>query len=249
MTALYPREDDADRNPNMDTTQWSVVLAAGDEDSNIARSALEALCETYWYPVYFYIRRRVGSADRAQDLTQGFFTTVLEKDYFTDANPERGRFRAFLLTAAKHFVANEWKKEKAKKRGGGHALVSLDFADGESRYTLEPVNHKTAEVLFDEQWAVTLVNRVLEMLRHDFAELGKEPEFHILKQHLAGRVDGASYTETANSLAISEGAARVVVHRMRKQYREMLREEIAQTVSGPDEIDDEIRSLFASLGS
>jgi RNA polymerase sigma-70 factor (ECF subfamily) len=248
MTVRDLNEDDKPRDQPIDSTRWSVVLAASDNDPKVAGDALELLCEMYWYPVYCYVRRRVRSVDEAQDLTQGFFTKVLEKRYFADARPERGRFRGFLLTAVKHFLANERQKAAAQKRGGGKTVTSFDFREGESRYALEPATHKTAEVLFDEQWAVTLVNHVLDLLRREFTAVGKEPEFHILKQYLAGPAAGVSYARAAHSLRMTEGAVRVAVHRMRKRYLELLRKEIGQTVSSASEIDDEIRCLFDNLG-
>ena len=237
------------RHRDMDSTRWSVVLAAGDADSEIARTAFESLCELYWYPVYAFVRRRVPSADEAQDLTQDFFAKVLEKNYFADADPDRGRFRAFLLTAVKHFLANHWQKEKALKRGGGRTAYSFDFKEGESRYGLEPATNRTAEVLFDEEWAVTLVNHVLELLRKEFEAADKANTFAVLKQHLAGRIAEVSCAEAAESLNMTAGAVRVAVHRMRKRYKELLRAEIVQTVATPNEVDDEIRRLFSSLGS
>ncbi len=238
---------DAHIQPDMDSTRWSVVLAAADEDSRIAQNALSALCEVYWYPVYSYIRRRVRTVDEAQDLTQGFFTRLLEKNYVADAQPERGRFRAFLLTAVKHFMRKEWQKAKAQKRGGDRLHFSLDFGAGEHRYALEPTDERTPEMLFDQQWAVTLVNNVLGQLRRELVAAGKEPQFDVLKAHLSGRAREATYGEAAQSLGISDGAVRVAAHRMRKRYRELLRAEIGQTVATPGEIEEEIRSLFATL--
>ena len=207
MATRDSNEREARLDRGMDSTRWSVVLAAGDANSEIARSALETLCQLYWYPVYSYVRRRVPSTDEAQDLTQAFFTKVIEKNYFADADPDRGRFRAFLLTAVKNFAAKHWQKEKALKRGGGQTVFSFDFDEGENRYLMEPANQKTAEVLFDEQWAVTLVNHVLESLRREFEGAGKGSEFGVLKQHLAGRTVGASYEEAAEALDMSAGAA------------------------------------------
>ena len=233
----------------MDSTRWSVVLAVRDSDSKIARKALETLCELYWYPVYAYIRRRSASADEAQDLTQEFFAKLLEKNYVATADRERGRFRAFLLTAVKHFLSNEWQKQRAQKRGGGRQPISLDWREGERRYSIEPSNEDTPEALFDKQWAITLVNHVLEMIREEFAAAGKESQFDALKGYLAGRTVDANYTKASKSLGMSEGAIRVAVHRMRKRYRSLLRREISETVSEPGEVDDEIRRLFSSLGS
>ncbi len=230
------------------STRWSVVLAAGGRESPVSRQALETLCQTYWYPLYAYIRRRVGTEDEAQDLTQAFFAKLLEDNYIVAADPRRGKFRAFLLTSFKHFLANEWKKQRAQKRGGGKVPISLDLSDAESRYRLEPAHQQTPEKVFERQWAVTLVNSVLLNLRQEFSQSGKEKQFDQLKCFLVGASDDTSYAEASRTLKMSEGAVRVAAHRLRKRYRQLLRNEIAQTVSAPGEIDEEIRNLFVALG-
>jgi RNA polymerase sigma-70 factor (ECF subfamily) len=207
------------------------------------------LCEAYWYPLYAYVRRRVPTTDEAQDLTQEFFVTLLEKNYLAVAQPQRGRFRAFLLTSLKHFLANEWDKAKAQKRGGPRKPVSLDFDAGESRYRLEPADELTPERLYEKQWTLTLLDRVLSRLREEFVAAGKREHFEQLKAFLAGGNTSVSYTETARELGISEGAAKVAAHRLRQRYRQLLRSEIAHTVAEPGDVDDEIRHLFESLGS
>lgn len=244
-----------DQNPSgperpreMDSTRWSVVLAAGDEDSVIAREALEVLCKTYWYPLYAYARRRVATVDEAQDLTQAFFTELLEKNFVAGVRPERGRFRGFLLTSFKHFLANQWHKSKAQKRGGDRCHISLDFNEADQRFALEPADGQTAENLFEKQWAVTLVNRVLQRLRDECVKSGKGRQHELLKSYLAGVPADASFSEAAEQLQMSAGAARVAVHRLRQRYRNLLRDEIGQTVSSAEEIDDEIRGLFILLG-
>jgi RNA polymerase sigma-70 factor (ECF subfamily) len=229
------------------TTRWSIVLAAGQpQEAADARSALETLCQAYWYPVYAYLRRRTPQADDAQELTQAFFAHLLERNALAAADPNRGRFRAFLLTACKNFVANERERAQAQKRGGQVRLLSLDFDSGEARLQLEPVEALTPERLFERQWALTLLDRVLQLLRDEFAKHGRERNFDLLKVYLGGP-GPESYAALGAQLDMSEGAARVAVHRLRRRYREILREEIAETVATPEEIDDEIRSLFAAL--
>jgi RNA polymerase sigma-70 factor (ECF subfamily) len=232
------------------TTRWSLVLAAGqpraDEDGADAQAALEMLCQAYWMPVYAYLRRRSAQVDDAQELTQAFFAHLLERNALAAAAPDRGRFRAFLLTACKHFVAHERERERAQKRGGGVRTWSLDFESGEARFQLEPVDCLTPERLFERQWALTLLDRVLQLLRAEFARHGRERNFDLLKAYLGGTAP-ESYALLGEQLDLSEGAARVAVHRLRRQYRELLREEIAQTVASPEQVDDEIRDLFAAL--
>jgi len=230
------------------TTHWSLILAAGDPKNPAASEAMARLCESYWYPLYVFVRRQVNDVHEAQDFTQAFFTRLLEQRPFETADPDRGRFRAFLLTACKRFLINEWHKDRAAKRGGGRRPLSLDFNSGESRYSLVAVDPTTAERLYDQQWAITLLERVLEQLRLEYSAKERMPHFETLKNFLAGSPQGASYAEAARTLGISETNAKVAAHRMRKRYRELLRAEIAQTVQRSDEIDGEIRDLFAVLG-
>jgi RNA polymerase sigma-70 factor (ECF subfamily) len=226
------------------TTRWSIVLAAGrNSQTNASSRALETLCQTYWYPLYAFIRRRVGNEHEAQDLTQTFFERILEKQTLADADPDRGRFRAFLLTACNRFLANEWHKANARKRGGGLQLLSLDFEAAATRYSIEPADNLTAEILFEQQWAITLIDSVLAQLRQEFADRGAEGQFEHLKAFLTG-TGPSGYAATAKSMETSEGAAKVAVYRLRVRYREMIRSEIAQTVDSPDDVEDEIRRLF-----
>jgi DNA-directed RNA polymerase specialized sigma24 family protein len=226
------------------TTHWSVVLAAGREsETDDSARALETLCQTYWYPLYAFVRRRVRDEHEAQDLTQAFFGRLLEKRTLADADPDRGRFRAFLLTACKRFLANEWHKEKAQKRGGGLRVLSLDFDAAAKRYSIEPSDSLTAEVLFEQQWAISLIDSVLARLRQEYVDRGCEEQFDHLKAFLSG-MKTISYAAVAETMETTEGATKVAVHRLRTRYREMMRSEIAQTVDSPDEIEDEIRRLF-----
>jgi RNA polymerase sigma-70 factor (ECF subfamily) len=196
--------------------------------------------------LYAYARRRLGHVQEAQDLTQDFFARLLEKNMLASAQPERGRFRAFLLTAFKNFLTNEGAKARAHKRGGSQAPLPLDFQAGDSRYALEPAHDWTPERLFERQWALTLLQQVLGNLRSDFAKAGKEKHFDHLKVHLTGEAT-ASYADLGAELDMSEGAVKVAVHRLRSRYRELLRREVAQTLAAPEDVDDEIRRLFEAL--
>lgn len=225
-----------------------MVVSAGRQSSPESNRALAALCETYWYPLYAYVRRRVSDVAEAHDLTQAFFCELLEKNYVEAADPARGKFRAWLITAFKHFLSKEWEKAKAQKRGGGRLAISLDFAAADSHLNVEPATALTPDQYYDQQWALTLLNQIMEKLQFEFREAGKSEQFEILKGHLIGDHSGATYAETAVVLGMNEAAARKAASRMRQRYRELLREQIAQTVSDPEEVDDEIRNLFAILG-
>jgi RNA polymerase sigma-70 factor (ECF subfamily) len=229
------------------TTRWSVVLVAGQKSSPDADAALATLCETYWFPLYAYVRRRGHNVGEAQDLTQEFFARLLEKDYVTAADPERGRFRAFLLTSFKHFLSKERDKARAQKRGGGRFPLSLDLASGESRYAVGPTDTLTPEQLYDRQWTVALLDRIMRRLEEEMRESGKADWFERLKGFIAGGSGGATYAKTAESLGTTEAAAKMATHRMRQRYRELLRREIAETVEHVADVEDEIRSLFAAF--
>jgi len=234
-------------SPDFASTHWSIVLAAGHRSSPDSRAALAKLCGAYWVPLYAYARRRVLDVHAAQDLTQAFFAQLLEKNPLAVARPERGRFRAFLLTAFKHFLANVRDQARAQKRGGGVAPLPLDFASGESRLTREPADNMTPERLYERQWVLSLLEQVLARLRDEFIRAGKERHFEQLKVFITPQTAPASYAELAPALGLTEAAAAVAVHRLRRRYRELLRAEIAQTVASPNEVDDEIRSLFAAF--
>jgi RNA polymerase sigma factor (sigma-70 family) len=226
------------------TTQWHLVLSAAEGVSSESRDALASLCRTYWYPLYAYLRRQGYGPDDAQDLTQGFFARLLEKHYLKDYRPERGRFRSFLLAALKHFVANEHDWAKAQKRGGEVAPVSLDeIQDGERRYSLEPRSNLTPEKIFEKQWALALLDQAFRRLRED------NQEFERLKGFLTGDETRIPYQQLALDLGTTEGALKVSVHRLRRRFRDVLREEISQTISEPDEVQDEIRYLITILAT
>jgi RNA polymerase sigma-70 factor (ECF subfamily) len=230
------------------TTRWSIVLAAGDQQSPDSQEALASLCKAYWYPVYAFVRRQGIDADQAQDLAQEFFTRFLEKRYLDVVDPNKGRFRSFLLTCCKHFLSNERDRAAALKRGGAAKIVSMDFADAESRYGQEPAHLLTPDRLFERRWALTLLDQALVRLRREFVDAGKHLLFDELKAYLTGEAGARPYDDVAASLGMSVGAVKVAVHRLRGRYRELLREEIARTLGDKDNIDDEIRDLFAALG-
>lgn len=237
----------ARQNAAFATTSWSIVVAAAHQSSRDSRRALESLCGAYWHPLYAYVRRRVPDVNEAQDLTQAFFAELLEKNYVGSATPERGRFRSFLLTAFKHFLAKEWDKAKAQKRGGGRAPISLDFQTADSTLRVDPAAGLTAEQFYDQQWAIALLGQILERLKGEFDGAGKARQFEELKAFIIGDHAGMTYAQPAAALNVTEAAAKKAASRMRRRYRELLREEIAQTVVGPDEVEDEIRNLFATL--
>ena len=227
-----------------------MVLAAGaDAASTGAREALTALCETYWYPLYAFLRSRGHSAQDAEDLTQAFFARLLEKHTLRHADPARGRFRSFLLTSLTNFAANEHDKEAATKRGGGIPALSLEFENAEGRFQLEPATDETPERVFDRRWALTLLDRVLTRLRTEMIRTGKESQFEQLKTYLIGDQPQLSYAQTAKALGLSEGAIKVAVHRLRMRFRDLIRDEIAQTVSSPEEVEDELRHLWSSVNA
>jgi len=226
------------------TTHWTVVVAAGGGTPEAAQ-ALEELCRNYWYPLYAYARRQGGSKEDAEDLTQAFFERFLSRNYLQNLSAEKGRFRAFLLASMKHFLSNERDRAGRQKRGGGRAPISLDWADAETRYQIDPVDHLSPDKLYDRAWAITLLARVLARLRGEHAE--HIALFDCLKPFLAAGKGAMPYSEAATALDLSEGAARVAVHRLRARYRQLLREEILQTLSNPAAADEEMRSLFAAF--
>ena len=233
--------------PAFVTTHWSVVLSARQKDSPQSAAALETLCRTYWYPLYAYVRRQGHSPPDAQDLTQEFFARLLQKDYLKAAAREKGRFRTFLIVALKRFLANEWDRARAQKRGGGQPLLSLDTDLAEQRYRIEPTEVASAEKIYERRWALTLLDHTMKRLRDESAAAGKAGEFGRLKACLTAERGEISYAELAAALGMTEGAARVAVHRLRKRFREVFREEIAHTVSSAEEIEEEVRYLMGVL--
>jgi len=226
------------------TTRWSLVVAAGTAEGTEGRAALETLCAAAWFPLYAFARRGGSPPADAADLVQGFFADLLERQGIAAADPERGRFRTFLLAAFRHFASKERERARALKRGGGRVLP-LDFSDGESRYLAEPVDDRTPESLYERRWALALLDRVLEDLGAAYAG-GRAPLFEVLRPWLAGG-DPPSHAEAAARLGLSGGAVKVALHRLRKRYRDLLRAAIAETVASPEEVEDEIRHLLGAL--
>jgi RNA polymerase sigma-70 factor (ECF subfamily) len=236
-------------------TQWSLVVCAARPLESQARAALEDLCGRYWYPLYVYARRHVRGPEEAQDLIQEFFAHLLEKRALAAADPDRGRFRAFLLTALRNFLAHERDKARALKRGGGRCAIPLDLAKGESRYAehyamhydIEPADHLTPERMFERQWALAVLERVMERLEEEQSAAGRERQFHALKGLLSGQSPRQAIAGAARELCLTPEAARQALHRLRKRYRALLRDEIAQTVTHPGQVEDELRALRAAL--
>ena len=231
------------------TTQWSVVLAAGAASGEDARDALTQLCESYWYPLYAHVRRRGYAVVDAQDLTQAFFARLLEKQSLQVADPQRGKFRSFLLASMDHFLANERDRAQAKKRGGNRLQFSLDFISGESRVNLEPAHDVTPERLFVRQWAMTLLEVVVSRLEREFQASGKARQFELLRDMLTGGQQRRAYEKLATDLAMTPDAVRQAAHRMRKRYRVLLRDEVTRTVGPRSDVDEEIGNLIAALGN
>ena len=230
------------------TTRWSVVLAAQDKSSPDSAAALETLCRAYWYPLYAFVRQRGHSPHDAQDLTQEFIARLLEKDYLKTAAPEKGRFRTFLRVVLKRFLANEWDRAGAQKRGGRETHIPLDTEMGESRYQIESAVGGNDETIYDRHWALTLLEQTMVRLREEFILAGKVEAFAQMKPFLAAERGAIPYEEIAAQLGTTKGAARVAVHRLRRRFREIFREEIAQTLASPADFEDEVRHLMAALG-
>jgi RNA polymerase sigma factor (sigma-70 family) len=231
------------------TTRWTVVLAAGGQNSPSADVALEELCRTYWYPLYAYVRHQGHSPEDAEDLTQAFFAKFLAKNYLAGLDSNRGRFRAFLLASLKHFLANEWDRSQRQKRGGGATLLSLDYQGADTRYQIDPPDHLSPDKLFDRAWATTLLEKVIARLREETRAEGRAGQFEQLKFYLMVGTNTIPYAEAATALAMSEGTVRVAVHRLRRRYRELLQQEIVQTLADPAQADEEMRALMGAFSA
>jgi len=231
------------------TTHWSIVVAAAHGSRPDAQAALATLCETYWYPLYAYVRRCGYESHDAEDLTQEFFARLLDKDYLASVDRSKGKFRSFLLASLRHFLANERDRARARKRGAGQTMLSFDRGEAETRYRLEPSHEVTPEKDFDRQWALTLLGQVLRGLEAEHVASGTQRLFEELKGFLTQAEGACRYAEAACRLGMTQGAAKVAVHRLRRRYRRLLRDEIAQTVAGPREVDEEIRHLFGAFRS
>ena len=247
MTSTEHSKDSPAPAANFSPTHWSVVVAAGRNDSTHARVALEKLCRAYWPPIYVFVRRQGHNPHDAQDLTQEFFARLLERNYLAEVDRSKGRFRSFLLASLKHFLANEWDKSQAQKRGGGQILIPIDVVTAETSCGFQPADGLTAEKIFERRWALTLLDQVLRRLRADYVRDGKEKLFEQLKPTLTEASRTVAYAEIAIRLGTTEGAVKVAVHRLRQRYRELLRAEIAETVASAGEVEEEIRNLFAAL--
>src|SRR5262245_23384896 len=235
----------ADRFP---TTHWSRVVAAGDRAAPEAREALAELCRAYWYPLYAFVRRQGHGPEDAQDLVQGFFAALLEHDGLAGLDRLKGRFRSFLMAACTHYLSNQIDRQKARKRGGGRAIVSIDRLEAEGRYGSEPAHDLTAERLYQRRWATTLLERVLATLEVEMHQAGKARLFETLRPALLGEAERVPYARIAAELGLSESAARAAAHRLRGRYRALLHEEVARTVADPEEVAEEVRDLFVALG-
>jgi RNA polymerase sigma factor (sigma-70 family) len=229
------------------TTHWSLVLAAGKRGLPDSERALAALCQAYWPAVYAFVRRQVANIHEAQDLTQSFFAQLLEKNILAAAQPARGRFRSFLLTSARNYLHNEWDKQKTRKRGGAAKILPLDFQQEDSKYRFEPLDTMSPDRIYELQWVLALLELVMARLRGEYTKAGKERIFERFKGSLSGADADITLAAIAAQLGISENAAKVAVHRMRKRYRELLRAEVGQTLADPAEVDDEIQLLFTAL--
>jgi RNA polymerase sigma factor (sigma-70 family) len=233
------------------TTRWSRIVEAGDPDNPSAREALAELCSAYWYPAYAFIRRRGHDSEAALDLAQAYFTRLLEKGTIGEADPDKGRFRNFLMADCSHFLADHRDREQALKRGGRHPLISIDARDAEGRFLLEPAHEETPERLFERDWALALIARAFDRIERHYAETGRTDLFRRLKPIVSAAPDAASYGQIAAELGMTEGNVRVSVHRLRARFADALREEVAATIGdpGPAVVDDELRSLFAALST
>lgn len=230
------------------TTSWSTILAAHRSSDPTGADALNRLCESYWYPLYAYARRCGSGPDDAMDLTQGYFAQLIERGDLHNVDPALGRFRSFLLVSMRHFISHERQRVSAQKRGGALTIVALEARSAEDRYAFESADLLTPDKLFERAWAITLVNRVIERLDQEYHESGRVAWFEAMRGCLSGQ-EIASYSKAAEELVTSEGALRVAVHRMRKRFGALLREEISATVADPAEVDDELRFLLAALST
>jgi RNA polymerase sigma factor (sigma-70 family) len=233
--------------PRFATTRWSVISAAGKSSSPQQKEALEILCQSYWFPLYAYLRRRGYDTHQAEDFTQAFFAHILEKKDLETADPKYGKFRSFLLVRLKYFLSDQRDRAQAKKRGGGKKVISLSIQNAEGQYKLEPAIQLSPEMLFEKSWALTVLDRTMDRLETEMADKNKQNLFDCLKVYLTTDKDVIPYQDMATELEMTEGSVRVAVHRLRRRYRKLLRDEIAQTVDNEDKIDEEMGCLFAAL--
>jgi RNA polymerase sigma factor (sigma-70 family) len=249
LTSERSRESSGASGDIFATTQWTIVLAAGERGTPQSDLALEELCRAYWFPLYAYVRRRGHTKEDAEDLTQAFFARFLAKNYLEGLSAERGRFRAFLLASLKHFLANEWDKAQRLKRGGGLTHVSLDWQTADTQFQIAAANEPSPDKAFDREWAVALLARVIERLQQECDADGRSKQFQQLKIFLTAGKGELSHGNAAMALGMDETTVRVTVHRLRKRYRQLLRDEIVQTLSDPAQVDEEIRALFGAFAA
>ena len=235
------------RRPQFATTHWTVVLAAGQSSSVQQKQALEILCQSYWFPLYAFLRRKGYDNHQAEDYTQGFFAHILEKHGLQRADPRYGKFRSFLMIRLKGFLSDERDRSQALKRGGGKKILPLNFQNAEGQYTLEPADRLSPEKLFEKSWAMTVLERTMDRLEADMTQKNRHKLFEHLKVYLTTDKDVIPYQSMADELDMTEGTIRVAVHRLRRQYRKLLRDEVAQTVGDEEKLDEEMGCLFAAL--
>lgn len=242
---------EVDKSHFFATTHWTEVLRAGQETSHQSAEALESLCRSYWYPLYAYTQRLGWGSEDAEDLTQQFFANILERKFLQRADPERGRFRSFLISSLDNFLKSEWRKQRAQKRGGGQGIISLDEQrEAETRFLAEPADPATTpDRAFEKNWVMTILERVLSLLREEFIATGRAEHFDALKVFVWGDSGTTSQVDVATRLSITPNALGVSVHRLRRRFGELLRKEVGHTVASPADIDDELRHLMAALGS
>ena len=249
MTSEYSTPDSTAPGDRFATTHWTVVLAAGRRHTPQSDGALEELCRAYWFPLYAYVRRRGHNKEDAEDLVQAFFARLLAKNFLAGLDSEKGKFRAFLLASLKHFLANEWDKSQTQKRGGGRPHFSLDWQTADTKFQVAATNAPSPDQIFDREWALALLAKVIGRLEKECAADGKAALFAQLKMFLTAGKGEAAQRDVADALGLEEGAVRVAVHRLRKRYRILLREEIAQTLANAADVDEEMRSLFGAFGN
>jgi RNA polymerase sigma factor (sigma-70 family) len=247
MGSHSPKASWSDGPAQFRTTHWSVVLRAGRSDVPEAVNALDSLCRAYWHPIYGFVRRQGYKPEDAKDLVQGFFADLLQRAGLEEVHPTKGRFRSFLLASVTHYLANQRERKNTQKRGGGVETISLEAQSEEERHWIEPVHESTPERLYEQRWAHAVLEGALSRLEAEFADTGHAKRFEALKGFLSGDIPGQSYAEAAAALGLSVGAVTSIIHRMRLRHRELFRDEIAQTVDDPGEIDDEIRHLISVL--
>jgi RNA polymerase sigma-70 factor (ECF subfamily) len=247
MQVASPRRSQVSWTPEFGTTHWSVVLQAGGDSSPAARAALDQLCHAYWLPLYAYARRRGKSPEDAQDLTQEFLAELLARRSLAGVSPAKGKFRSFLLAGFKHFLAKDWRERQALKRGGSHRFVPLDAALAEECLASTPASEGPADRLFDQRWALAVMEQALDRLRQEWVAAQKEPVFTELKVFLTAAPDEGGYAEAGVHLGMTAGAVSTAVHRLRRRYRELVRVTLAQTVTSPLELEEEMRYLLEVL--